>query len=78
MSKLPKLKVTEWMDGRPHEKIYELERAKEFFTLDSSMLVSVNGEVLVSYGDLLRLVEQDHYRDREFIKVELAPLIGGG
>ena len=78
MSKLPRLKVTEWIDDYPHEKICDLEQAKGFFTLDSSMLVIVKGEVLASYGDLLRLVAQDHYRDREFLKVELAPLIGGG
>ena len=78
MSRLPRLKITEWIDEYPQEQICDLKQAKTFFDRDPSLIVIVDGEVLVSYDELINLATQDIYRDKEYIQAELAPLIGGG
>jgi len=77
-SKLPKLKVTDWSYGHPEETVREFEQAKDFLNLDPTLLVMVEGEVLVSYNELIRLVGQGHYQGKECLHVELVPLVGGG
>jgi len=78
MSKLPKLKVTDWSNGYPDEEIRDFEQAKDFLNLDPTLLVTVEGEVLVSYNELIRLASQERYQGKEFLEVELVPLVGGG
>jgi len=78
MSELPKLKVTTWHRGYQCEDICDLEQAKDFLNFDSTYQVTVEGQVLSCYDQLVRLVAQDFYKDKEFIEVVLLPLIGGG
>lgn len=78
MSKLPKLKVTNWAYGSPDESIREFEAARDFLNLDPTLLVTVEGEVLVSYNELVRLASKERHRGKAFLNVELVPLVGGG
>ena len=75
---MPRLKITEWIDEYPQEHICDLKQAKKFFDRDSSLIVIVDGKVLISYDELINLATQDPYRYQEFIKIELVPFIGGG
>lgn len=75
---MPGLKITEWIDEYPQEHLCDLEQAKKFFDRDSSLIVIVDGKVLISYDELINLAAQGIYRNKSYIRVELAPLIGGG
>ena len=79
MSKLPKLKVKNPF-GDPSEDICELEQAKyRFFDHPQDVLFLVEGEVVSTYEELVKLASRDDYKDREFLQVELLPsLVGGG
>ncbi len=78
MSRLPKLKVTNWAFGYPDENIRDFEAARDFLNLDPTLLVTVEGEVLVSYNELVRLARKERHRGKAFLNVELVPLVGGG
>lgn len=78
MSQLPRLKVKTWPYGYLKEEIRDFEQAKEFLNFDSTLLVTVEGQVLVYYDELVRLAAQDDYKDKEFLKVEIVPLMAGG
>ncbi len=80
MSKLPKLKVRSLLYGEPREEteIDDLEQVKSHFAADSNTIVVVEGRILNSYDELIRLVAQDEYKDKELLEVMLLPLIGGG
>lgn len=78
MPELPKLKVTTWSCGYQHEEIRDFEQAREFLNFDSTYLVTVEGQVLFCYDQLIRLAAQDCYKDKEFLEVVLLPLLGGG
>ena len=78
MSKSPKLKV-KLPFGDPSEDICELEQAKYRFTYSQDVLVVVEGQVVNSYEELVQLANQDNYKDKEFLEVELIPgIVGGG
>ena len=78
MSKLPKLKITDWSTGHPVENIRDFEQAKDFLNLDPTLLVTVEGEVLVSYNELVRLANTEHYQGKVYLNIELVPLVDGG
>ncbi len=42
------------------------------------MMVMVDGRMLASYEDLVNLVAQDKYKDKQYIDVVLLPAISGG
>lgn len=79
MSKAPKLKIKN-LFGDPSEDICELEQAKHrFFSHPQDILFLVEGQVVSTYEELVKLASREDYRDRDFLKVELLPsLIGGG
>lgn len=78
MSRLPKLKITNWAFGYPEESIRDFKAARDFLNLDPTLLVTVEGEVLVSYNELVRLAGKERHRGKAFLNVELLPLVGGG
>ena len=77
MSKLPKLKV-KLPFGYPNEDICELEQSKYRFSYGGEVLVVVEGQVVNSYEELVQLVKQEDYKNKEFLEVTLLPAIVGG
>ncbi len=76
MAKLPKLKVKGlgWNVG---EEIRDLEQARHF-PFRHSVVITVEGQVVRSYEDLLQLIDQERYKDKEFLEVMFLPILGGG
>ena len=76
MSKLPKLKLI-----MPHrqqaEEIRDFEEAEKFLS-NWGMLVVVEGQVINSYQELIKLANQDSYKNKEFLEVTVIPFIEGG
>ncbi len=74
--KLPKLKVS-----RPWhpEETFDIEDAQHFPFDEMGTIVAVEGQVIKSYKELVQLVAQDCYKDKEFVGVLIGPAaIGGG
>jgi hypothetical protein len=38
----------------------------------------VEGEVIHSYEELIRLASQDRYKDRDFLEVQMETVVAGG
>ncbi len=64
--------------GKPSEDICDLEHAKFRFDYGAQNLVMVEGQVVNSYEELLKLAGQDCYKEREFLEVVLLPQVAGG
>lgn len=72
---MPKLLVKFF--GDPGEDICELEEAK--YLLDfTDRIVLVDGREARSYEELLKIVSQKKYTDREFVEVVQIPALAGG
>ena len=71
MSNLPKLKIKMPFNS-PDEEIVDLEQARYRFPFGRGMMVLViDGKAPQSYEELVQLVTQDKYKDKEFIDVEM-------
>lgn len=78
MSKLPKLKIVRAL-GYPSEEIRDFEQAKYFlFSYGPGITVAVEGEVVQSYEELLKLAAQDCYKDKELLTVDVFGIVAGG
>ncbi len=77
MSKLPKLKVQSLLGNDDRPEVCDLEQAKNRFDYDSGIIV-VEGQVVSSYDELVRLAANDKYKGQEFLEVVLMPFIAGG
>ena len=76
--KLPRLRIKPSSPGAP-EDIFDLEQAQYRFSWGHEpFLIVVEGQPVSSYEDLARLVQQDRFRGKEFLEVELHPLLAGG
>jgi PDZ domain-containing secreted protein len=72
---MPKLLVKFF--GDPGEDLCELEDAK--YLLDfGDRIVVVDGKEIRSYDELVKIVEQEKYRDQEIIEVVQIPAMTGG
>ncbi len=78
MSVLPRLRIKKYFGSATVQQMeFTLEEAKDylayFFTRDgsSNITVSVEGEQVVSYDALARVVKQDCLKDRAFVDVGL-------
>ncbi|MFQ6121895.1 MAG: hypothetical protein ACE5LA_02410 [Dehalococcoidales bacterium] len=80
MSELPKLKVRAWprIYPRAREAIRDFEQAKDFLHFDLNHIITVEGEEITSYEELVRLAAKECYKDKEFLKVEIVSLMCGG
>jgi hypothetical protein len=77
MSRFPKLRVTHWVDAHPSEEMIDFEEAP-YFLFNYDVIVAVEGEVIHSYEELIRLASQDRYRDRDFLEVQMETVVAGG
>ena len=72
VSKLPKLKVKRTF-AHPLEQTCDLEQAKELvFGYGSGILVIVDGQLVRSYEELVKLAAQPCYKDKELLEVIVA------
>jgi PDZ domain-containing secreted protein len=72
---MPKLLIKFF--GDPGEDLCELEDAK--YLLDfADRIVVVDGQEIRSYDELVKIVEQDKYRNQEIIEVVQIPAMTGG
>ena len=78
MSKLPKLKVQSLYGSGNEADICDLEQAKNRFDYGSEAIVLVEGQVVNSHEELVKLASQEKYKDKEFLEVVLLPFIVGG
>ena len=77
MSELPKLKIKKTWN--PVEEIHDLEQSRHLlFSRGSDMLIIVEGQMVNSYEELVQLVAQAPYKDRESIEVIMTPLWPAG
>ncbi|TET26006.1 MAG: hypothetical protein E3J67_02590 [Dehalococcoidia bacterium] len=77
MLQLPKLKMKP-PSADPAEDIFELEEAKHRFTYSDEVMVVVEKRLVKSHEELIQLARRDEYKDKEFLEVELVPVIIGG
>ena len=78
---MPKLKVRYNTEDERDARTVELEQAKDFYygSVAGQPLVTLEGQPVYSYKELVQLSTQDSYKDREFLKVELRQIaLGGG
>jgi hypothetical protein len=75
IDQLPKIKVKFF--GFPDEDICSLDQAGHLFGI-KNMMVLVDGQRIGSYDDLVQLIAQDRYKDKQSIEVVLLPAIAGG
>ena len=76
MAALPKLKI-KLSPQYPAEDAFDLEQAKSRLNFSSGMVV-VEGRIIYSYDELLKLASQEAYRNREYLEVEGVATIAGG
>ena len=78
MSKQPKLRITG--PQRFAEEICDVDEAKEIlFRSDGVILYTVvEGKLIQSYGELVKLCAQDEYKNKEFLTVKEIPFVGSG
>ena len=77
MSKFPKLKVTHSIDGQLSQEFLDFEQAP-YFLFNYDVIVAVEGEVIKSYEELVKLASRDRFKDREFLDVQIETIIAGG
>ncbi len=78
MSKSPKLKIQSLYGPGNEADICDIEQAKNRFDYGSDTIIVVEGQVVNSYDELVRLASNDKYKDQEFLEVVLMPFIAGG
>ena len=78
MTALPKLRVRLPSDHEPQD-VYSVEEARYRFNWGRDpFLVVVEGQYVSSFEELLDLARQDRFKGREFLEVEVQPLLAGG
>ena len=71
MSNLPKLRI-KLPFGNPDEEIVDLEQARYRFHFGGDMvMLMIDGQAPQTYEELVQMVSQDKYKDREFIDAEM-------
>jgi hypothetical protein len=76
MSPLPRLKI-KLPSGSPGEFICELEQAMDYLNFSEGIFL-VEGQGVHSYDELVHIVEQDKFKNKEYLVVEYLQFIGGG
>ena len=78
MSTSPRLRIKLESQHVP-EDVCSLEEAEYRFNWGhEQFIIVVEGRVIATYEELKALADQDLFRDREFLEVELAPILIGG
>ena len=78
MPKLPKLRIKP-LSPNVAEDIFEFDQAQHRFNWGHEpFLILVENQPVASYEELVELAKQDRFREKEFLEVELQPLLAGG
>ena len=78
MSRSPKLRI-KFLSPYVPEDVCGLEEAQYRFNWGHEpFLIVVEGRVISAYEELERLAEEDPFRTKEYLEVELAPILIGG
>ena len=73
---MPKLKIKSLLEASEKEDICELEEAINRFDYGPESIVVVEGRIINSDEELIRLAEQN--QDKEFLEIMILPVIEGG
>jgi hypothetical protein len=63
--------------GYPEEEAFDLEDAPRYLNFERN-IIAVDGRLVKSYDDLLKLASQPAYREREYIEIVVALIAAGG
>ena len=75
---LPKLRI-KLPSPNAAEDICDLQEAKHRFNWGHEpFLILVEKKPIASYEELMEFVKLNRFKDREFLEVELQPLLAGG
>lgn len=76
---MPKVRVKSLLYGesKKSDTTYDLEMVKKHFD-EGDAVVVVEGRLISSYDDLVNLLAQDQYKDKEPVEIMLVPIIEGG
>lgn len=77
MKNLPKLKVKEGLGWESTEEMRDFEQAK-FFPFGSDLVVVIEGQIVGSYDELVKLVSEGKFDNKESLEVMFLPIIVGG
>ena len=78
MPEFPKLKI-KLPFATADEDFCDVEQARHRFKWGrEDFLITIDDQIINSYEELVQIVSQEHYRDREFIEVNLLLMIAGG
>lgn len=58
-------------------EVSDIEQARYIFFRGDNIVI-VEGQVIDTFDDLVVLCSQVPYKDREYLKVQLLPVVGGG
>jgi hypothetical protein len=72
---MPKLLIKAF--GDPGEDICEPADAKYLFNVANQLIV-IDGQLVRSYDELVKIAAQEKYKDQELIEVIQIPAISGG
>jgi hypothetical protein len=76
--RFPKLRI-KLPSPKGAEDICDLQEAKHRFNWGHEpFLILVEKQPISSYDELIEFVKRNPFRDREFLDVELQPLLAGG
>lgn len=74
----PRLKIRLPSDNEARD-VCDLEEARYRFNWGHEPFVVVaEGQFIHSFDDLIVLSKQDRFKDREFLEVDIQPLLAGG
>ena len=76
MPNFPKLKAKGlgWDDSG---EIRDFEQAR-YFPFSQGLVIVVEDQVVESYEDIIRRVDQDRFKEKELLEVKFLPIIVGG
>jgi molybdopterin converting factor small subunit len=63
--------------GSASEDVCELEQARYLLDFEGR-IITVEGQTVRSYDELVQIATQDKYQNKEFIEVVLLPPVAGG
>jgi hypothetical protein len=76
--KSQKLKIRLPSDNEAQDTCTLEEAVHRFNWGHEPFVVVVEGEFVPSFDDLIALSKQDRFKDREFLEVDIQPLLAGG
>ena len=78
MSRLPRLRIKLESQHVPEDTCTVEEAHHRFNWGHEPFVIVVEGRVMSTYEELMALAHQDPYNKKEYLDVELAPILMGG